>query len=337
MYPPAEVAACARELSTRADLRQYTTESAAHDIDAVRAVLGYARVDLMGLSYGTILAQAYMKLYPERVRTAALMGTVPLGEQLPLHHAANAEATLHAIFGDCRFDPNCHAAFPRVADDWQAMNLRLRTSSVTVKAGMTSVALQSGPFLETTRSVMNTIFAQRALPRAVHLAAGGNFTPFLALFPKEQSQVIALGLYLSVTCPEGTRRIGPTEAAQETAGTSFGRYRVDEQIAACRQWPAAHANPDLLTPLSSAIPVLLIAGGRDSTAPPAWARKVAATLPNSRVLEIEPLTHLPVGLSHMICMDQIMDAFYARGSAAGLDTSCIATMKPPPFVTRTPA
>jgi len=75
----------------------------------------------------------------------------------------------------------------------------------------------------------------------------------------------------------------------------------------------------------------LMSGGRDATTPTAWAEAVAAVLPRSRVVIIPAMTHLPVGLANMVCLDRIMDAFFAKGSAEGLDISCIETMTPPPF------
>src|SRR5205085_4699253 len=64
MYPVDEVKACRETLEKTADLTQYSTERAAGDIDAVRRALGYDNIDLWGVSYGTRLAQVYMKRYP---------------------------------------------------------------------------------------------------------------------------------------------------------------------------------------------------------------------------------------------------------------------------------
>ena len=75
MYDAATVADCRRSLEASADLSQYTTEAAAHDIDAIRAALGYPKIDLMGMSYGTFLEQAYIKLYPSLVRAAVLIAS----------------------------------------------------------------------------------------------------------------------------------------------------------------------------------------------------------------------------------------------------------------------
>ena len=59
------------------DPRYYTTSVAVRDLDDVRAALGYQQIDLYGVSYGTRVAQHYMRRYPERVRAAVLDGVVP--------------------------------------------------------------------------------------------------------------------------------------------------------------------------------------------------------------------------------------------------------------------
>jgi hypothetical protein len=52
------------------------------------------------------------------------------------------------------------------------------------------------------------------------------------------------------------------------------------------------------------------------------------------VVVIEPMSHLPIGLTNIDCLDRIADAFFAKGDAEGLDTRCIASMKSPAFATR---
>jgi pimeloyl-ACP methyl ester carboxylesterase len=82
-------------------------------------------VDLAGLSYGTLLAQAYMKLYPTHVRSVVLIGTVPLGEKPPLNHSRNGELALRQLFADCRAEAPCHAAFPHLEADRGTLQKRL--------------------------------------------------------------------------------------------------------------------------------------------------------------------------------------------------------------------
>src|SRR5438270_1519935 len=72
MYPVEYVRAMRHALEQRADLTQYTTSIAMDDLDDVRAWLGYDRINLFGLSYGTRAALVYLRQHPEHVRSAIL-------------------------------------------------------------------------------------------------------------------------------------------------------------------------------------------------------------------------------------------------------------------------
>jgi pimeloyl-ACP methyl ester carboxylesterase len=330
----ADVVACRRALEARADLAQYSTESSARDLEALRQALGADKIDLAALSYGTWLAQAYMKLYPECVRSAALIGTVPIGEKLPLHHGANGQRALHLLFADCRADRRCKAAFPDLSTDWERLQERLGHGPIAVKAADGELLVRQGPFNELVRSQLNSVESARRLPGLISRTARADYAPLIEMVRAQGPEPEADGLYLSITCPEATRRIRPDEIGPATRGSAFGRYRIDQQIAACRLWTPAKPSAQLLTPLKTSVPVLLLAGGRDATTPPSWARQVSAGLPKSRVVNIEAMSHLPIGLDHLDCLDRLADAFFAKGSAEGLDTTCVATMSPPAFATR---
>lgn len=97
-FDPRAVETCRRTLESHADLSQYSTENAAGDVDAVRAALGYDQIDIWALSYGTELAQAYLKKYSAHVHAAALVGFEPLDLRQPLFHANNAERVLDLLF-----------------------------------------------------------------------------------------------------------------------------------------------------------------------------------------------------------------------------------------------
>src|SRR5205807_2192534 len=59
----------------QADFKGYTLDNLGCDADAVRRALGLKTVDVMGHSFGGILAQAYAIKYPSTVRRLILAGT----------------------------------------------------------------------------------------------------------------------------------------------------------------------------------------------------------------------------------------------------------------------
>ena len=55
-------------------VRFYTTSIAVRDLDDIRAALGYEQIDLYGASYGTRVAELYMRRYAARVHAVILDG-----------------------------------------------------------------------------------------------------------------------------------------------------------------------------------------------------------------------------------------------------------------------
>jgi pimeloyl-ACP methyl ester carboxylesterase len=336
MYPVEEVRACRTDLERRADLTQYTTPIAAQDLDAVRAALGHERIDLWALSYGTLLAQVYVRMFPGRVRSAVLVGTVTLDRfRTPLGHAVAGQRALDLVFFKCQSDPACNAAFPELRLEWAALLERLHAGPIHARylppetSEERQIEIRHGPFAEIIRNLVGGTESGRRLPYLIHQAANGEWTPFLRRVLSGGGPAYADGLYLSIACPEGTARIAEEEVARYTAGTFVGEYRVREQIEACAEWPIAELPEGFFEPVIADIPVLLLTGEMD---PPAGGDAVAKHLPNGRHVVIHDLGHVPTGLSNMECYDQITLEFYERAAAEGLDLSCIKQMEPPPFL-----
>ena len=341
MYPLDEVRRCRAALPREADLRQYTTEAAAADLEAVRAALGYARIDLWALSYGTRLARAYVRRFPDRVHAVVLVGTVGDDKKLPLWHARGAQDVLDKLLGQCASDAPCAGAFPALRDEWSRLLKRVETHppmvDVETAEGKKSLRITRGPFEEALRSQLANTLGQRRLPFLIHEMSAGNFRPVLkGLSPGGSAPGLAEGLYLSLTCAEDTLRITAAERAAAAAGTFLGTYRVDEQTAACREWGVATVTTPGPAPDPPNVPVLFFAGGMDYVTPAAWAEEIVRQYPRGRVVTLPNLGHFPDGLTNMECFDSVTADFFARGDAAGIDLSCLASMQPPPFVLAEP-
>ena len=121
-------AACRDTLLANADLTQYTTEVSMRDVDEARAALGYDRINLYGGSYGTRAALVYIRNHGEHVRSAFLSGLAPFENRNPLYHAPAAQRALDRVADQCAADAACHAAFPDVRGDLNAILTRLRAS-----------------------------------------------------------------------------------------------------------------------------------------------------------------------------------------------------------------
>lgn len=337
LFPDTEVRRCRERLEKVADLTLYTTPIAMDDLDDVRAWLGYDRIDLLGGSYGTRAAQVYMKRHGEHVRSAVLVGVAPLDEPLPIHHAYAGQRAVDLLFAECARDAACHAAFPDPGRELRAVMARVdRGVEVQVDdpAAQRKVAVRPsrGLVAEGVRYILYDDDGGE-LPRIVHHAHEGDLTPLIATSIAQRKRLslgLDDGMFLSVTCAEDIPFLDPAEVRRLTAGTLLGDYRVREQQQACALWPRAAIPADLRTPLRSDIPALLISGERDPVTPPEFGERVMKGLTHGLHVIVPHGGH---GSGGGECLDGLIARFVDRGSAEGLDTSCIRVIGPPHFKT----
>ena len=344
MYPVEYIKNCRRVLEQRADLTQYTTPIAMDDLDDVRAWLGYDRINLFGLSYGTRAVLVYLRQHPEHVRSAVLMGVDPPYQKMPLYHARDGQRAMYLLLDECARDRTCNHAFPQLRGELMSVLLRLGRQPARVNdtspvegplAGVEkTLEIRRDVFAEKLRTLLYAPATSRQIPFIIHHAAQGDFTPFLrAAIPAGQSvsDAIADGMYLSVTCAEDVPFIDPALAARLNRDNLFDNYRVAQQRRACELWPRAGLPKGYHQPVVSAIPVLIFSGYMDPVTPPEWAAGVARHLPNSKHVIIRHHAHVPDGLTHMECLEELTLDFLSQGNARNLDTSCVKQMTAPEF------
>jgi pimeloyl-ACP methyl ester carboxylesterase len=340
--PVAEVRRCRAELEAKADLTQYTTSIAADDVDEVRAWLGYDKINLDGGSYGTRAAQVYVRRHGAHVRSAMLLGVVAMNQRLPLYHARDGKAALDRLFETCAKDPACAAAYPDLRAEHDRVIAGL--DAVRGKATVTSpvdkrpvaVTIPRDIFAEQIRFTLYSAGMAAATPYVIHRAAQGDFDPFAnlaMLWEPSFRKILAFGMHLSVGCTEDAPALDPAAVESAVAGTYLRGYRVNQLIAACREWPRGQAPAGFLQPVASDVPALLVSGPNDPVTPPRWAEEVLPHFSRGFHLVIPDAHHGSGGLSHPECLNDIIARFFDRGTSDGLDVSCVAGMKRPPFIT----
>lgn len=299
VFEPALFAECRVRLTGRADLALYVTDLAVADIDAVRAHLGYHRVLVWGGSYGTRMAQAYMRRHPERVVAAVLDGVVPFDFGAPSTYARSAQAALDRVLRDCAAQPACDRAHPDLGASFQRLLSRLRGGPVpaTVRGpkGDVAVSLSAGDFAYAVRGILYNSNRIRRLPGMIHRAAAtGDLSEFAQAYWERAAGFqgeFADGLHFSVFCAEDVAFVPDAEARRLAKGTFFEDYLWDEYAGTCRDWPRGRIAPDFRTPLESAIPTLLLSGAYDPVTPPETGARVARSLSNARHLVIPNQAH----------------------------------------------
>ncbi len=328
---------CVRALSGAADLRFYTTSVAMADLDAVRAALGYDKINLYGVSYGTRAALTYLQQYPGRVRTVILDGVVPQDWDIGLHFAPDGQRAIDLIFDRCAADPACQAAFPDLRAEFDSMLASVAESPVQlvvdhpVTHEPTEVTLTYDLAASTIRLLSYATETAALVPLLVHTAqARGDYGPLATQFLIGNAGLAATmsdGMTNSVICSEDVR-FDAQEAALSNAGSYVGGSVTDWLFAVCAVWPKGDLPAGFKSPVASDVPALLLSGEADPVTPPSNAERVAQTLTGSRQIVV-------AGQGHNIvfrgCVPRIAADFIERGSAADLDLACVADIRPMPF------
>ncbi|MEH2420141.1 MAG: alpha/beta fold hydrolase [Nostoc sp.] len=96
------------------DLNQYNTANNATDAIELAKALGYEKVNLYGISYGTYLALRIMRDYPQHLRSVVLDSTIPPQVKKYEDVPRDLEVVMLNLIEDCQKDTACNAAYPNL-------------------------------------------------------------------------------------------------------------------------------------------------------------------------------------------------------------------------------
>ena len=111
---------CARNaLAAGVDITAYNTIENARDVKALRVALGFDKWNVWGISYGTLLGQAYIKEDPEGILAVALDAIVPLDARADVvsWRVINwYDRDLRKLDELCQADDRCAESFPDLGE-----------------------------------------------------------------------------------------------------------------------------------------------------------------------------------------------------------------------------
>lgn len=319
----------------------YTTKAIARDMEDLRVLLGARRGfdqwNLVGSSYGSKLALAYMRDAPEGVRSAVLDGPFPLQER-ELYSAGVLNA-LSAVLSACNAQPYCAAAYPNLQARFAAAIERLETSPAVIDG--TPVR---------GHELLNVLRAALAVPRApygslplfMERVAQGDLVGADAVLPYLSNLILAInpeGMFYTVTCIDdaGLTTAASNEVPPDGAGWPdavrrlIARKGLGLQARTCPLWTAGvPLSAEILRPLRSDIPSLITVGQFDGSTPATSADILLADLKRARKVVFTGRGH---GLLESDeCMLAVAAAFIDTPQAAP-DTSCVESTDSLRFVT----
>jgi pimeloyl-ACP methyl ester carboxylesterase len=273
---------------TGVDLAAYTTTESAHDIEDLRRAMALPRISLWGMSYGSHLALASIRLHAPGIERAVLIGTEGPDDTLKL--PLEADVLLEKLGADAAKDgfqdlPGSARRILRTlrAHSGSGRSLLHHGRRVTIGEFDAQLAIAASLGRRTT---------QRLLPLALRDAENGNYDLLagIVLTVREQlGQFSAMPLAMDVASGHSQDH-GSIVAAQSRQSLfgdalNFPFPMLGDELA------LTVLGDDFRAPLHSKVPTLFISGTLDGRTPLANAQRLLAGFDHGSHLVVQDASH----------------------------------------------
>lgn len=279
------------------DLRFYSTESTARDMDGLRSALGDAKLTYLGFSYGTELGAVYATLFPQRIRALVLDGAVdPTADatEESAEQAGGFETAFSRFAAWCAASPQACPIAPDAHAAVTALLSKAHAQPIASSRPGDSRRATDGNVLYAVVSALYSKQAWPALAGAISNAAAGDAAGVLQLDDRYTNRTSS-GAYDNSL--DANTVINCTDAATQP---SLGQVRVDQAqwrvrhplfggplaitLLTCASWSAPTDPPPTVGARSAAAPILVVGTKGDPATPYASAVTMTARLGNARLL-----------------------------------------------------
>lgn len=276
------------------DLRGYTVKECAEDVNDVRKALGYRKINLMGVSYGSQWSFAIMRLHPEIVARALLSGVEPLnnGYDMPSGILADMQRSWTEAQKAVALEPYIPPGGLEAAAN--AILKRLEGGPVKVQ-----VKDPKGEQMVTV-TLGKEDFQQGMMAKTADCPAF-----ILSLYYEHYDAWAQVAIEKRRSHQTDLRVIGPLidtslgvtperekQLRSDPAVAYLGQWNWNAYIASADIWPTADMGDDFRTPVQTPIPVLFMHGDWDASTPLINSLDIAKSFPKGRVVIIERGGHV---------------------------------------------
>ena len=334
--------------AAKVDLSGYSSIENARDVKALRRALGLEQWNVWGISYGSILGQAYMKADPEGVRASVIDAIVPLQQDITFHNIARYYDRVLTILTDaCEADGACARQFPDVKERLEKAIQKVSMAPIEVDA-VDKELFPSGKgyfFQDVIGGAPFVLFYEQSnypsmpafIDAFVRLAEEENHEPFRVLTAGGAGQAFDMspGMYNAVACNDNwfaAMKKALEEDARDYPALAmiFGDPAlIDEQARMCRRYGMEPRPAADYSALETDIRTLIVEGQMDPITPPPLAKAILPGFSNGTYVEFAYAGHGPT--RSVDCAGDFLTAFYDDPEGA-LDTSCPDGMEAPDFI-----
>lgn len=343
--------ACFAAASARGvDLSAYNTIENARDVKALRRALGYETWNVWGISYGSILGQAYLREDEAAIRAAVIDAIVPIEPGARFQRIGVwYQRDLDLLEAACEADEACAAAFPDFVERYKAAigkvidNGPIEIDAIDTelfpagKAWIFHDIIAGAPFVQLyeqdnyptlpafiaglTDIVENEDYESFRLITAGGMGGPGGFS-------------ISPGMYNAIACNDNwvgyLRETLEQDRAEHPVLSAMqgDPAMIDDMAAICLKYGMAPRPAEQYAPLVTDIRTLIVEGEMDPITPPPLAEMILPGFSNGTYVEFAYAGHGPS--RSVDCAGEFLTKFYDDPHGE-LDTSCPESMAPPSF------
>ena len=324
---------CLAVVEKKADPRYYTTTIAVDDLEAVRSALGNPLFDLVGVSYGTRVAQQYLVRHPDGVRSVVLDSVAPNELALGEDFASNLESALKAQFSACVQTPACQKAFGDPYENLFTLRdqLKAKPAEFSYRDPLTfkndAMHLDQYSLAGLVRMFAYSPETAALLPLSISQGLHGDYTPLVGqakIITGDLSELTDNGMQMSVLCSEDVDLLSPRP---DDVNALLGNLLIQGMQAMCDVWPRGTRPADFHAPLKTDKAVLVLEGELDPVTPPRYGEQVMKNLSNARLIVAKGQGHNVIGRG---CIPKVVEDFVADLKPKDLDTKCVDVLAATP-------
>jgi pimeloyl-ACP methyl ester carboxylesterase len=313
------------------NLTAYSTESAARDMDVIRAVLGDKKLNYLGKSYGTYLGTIYAQLFPDKVGRVVLDGAIdpdatPL--QQSITQAVGFDNALDAFIKDCLQLDTC--PLPSGATKQYFTDLFDSVAKEPLTTSTKRVATESLVVLGTASALYDNESGWPMLRVALKQAQNGRGFMFLSLADAYTGRQLN-GTYPSnegdsgfvIDCLDWNDTRTNEQMAQDAQlfkeqAPVFGPYLSYSGIS-CKYFDGIK-QPIKIKQVKTT-PVIVIGTLRDPATPYSWAVALNKLITNSLLITLDGDGHTGHGRGST-CVDKTVDTYFITGKIPATEQKC---------------
>lgn len=333
------------------DLRGYNTIENARDVKALRRALGLDNWNVWGISYGSILGQAYVKEDPEGIRAVALDAIMPLDVRDSDEHWRVVKwyvRDLDKLQDICDAQPGCADRYPAIRERLERAVRSLAEDPIEIEVQDVEV-FPSGKarLFQDVAAFLPFMFLYEqqnypAMPALVYAWAD-------ALERRDQTLMQALVIMMSgggffsssegmsnaIHCADGgtaaQARANRRDAAEfPILGSVLGDEKTNRRrVALCAELGMPLRDGRQYAAVQTDLPSLIIEGEMDPITPPPNAKAILPGFVNGTYVEFPYAGHGPS--RSVNCGGAMLNRFFDNPQADP-DLSCVKEMETPEMI-----